>query len=181
MDQLARQLQKIREERQLSLRSLAELAGVSPSSISQIEAAQVSPSIATLEKICNALGVPIATLFDEPTDGPVPIIVRAKERRRVYSAGSHASIEPLARGFARKKMQPILLTLDAGGECGEHPYTSAEGEEFAMLITGQAQFEQQDQQHTLEEGDAVYYDPRQPHNWHNVGRKPAVLLIVVAQ
>ena len=66
MEQLARQLQKLREDRQLSLRVLAELSGVSASAISQIESSQVSPSIATLEKLCLALGVHIGTLFDEP-------------------------------------------------------------------------------------------------------------------
>ncbi|WP_308389896.1 helix-turn-helix domain-containing protein [Acidithiobacillus sp. AMEEHan] len=181
MEQLARQLQKIREDRQLSLRSLAERAGVSASAISQIEAGQVSPSIATLEKLCHALGVHIADLFDEGTDSPAPIIVRAEQRRRVYSAGSHASIEPLAKNFSRKKMQPILLTLEPGGEIGEHPYSSAEGEEFAMLIEGCACFEQQETRHDLVKGDAVYYDPRQLHNWRNTGKDPAVLLIVVAQ
>lgn len=181
MERFARKLQKLREDRQLSLRSLGELAGVSPSAISQIEGGQVSPSIATLEKICNALGIRITTLFDEPGSEPAPIIVRATERRRLYSAGSRASIEPLAGDFARKKMQPILLTLDPGGECGEHPYSSAEGEEFAMLIKGQAQFEQQHNRYVLEQGDAVYYDPRLLHNWRNIGADMAVLLIVIAR
>ncbi|AEK58312.1 Transcriptional regulator, MerR family [Acidithiobacillus caldus SM-1] len=181
MEQLGRQLQKLREERQLSLRSLGELAGVSASAISQMEAGKVSPSIATLEKICNALGVHIASLFDEPQGDQGPILLRTNERRRVYSADSHASIEPLARNFAGKKMQPILISLEPGGVCGEHPYTSAEGEEFAMLIAGTAEFEQQDKRYQLSQGDAVYYDPRQLHNWRNLGQDMAVLLIVVAQ
>ncbi|MBU2753213.1 cupin domain-containing protein [Acidithiobacillus sp. CV18-2] len=181
MEQLARQLQKLREDRQLSLRVLAELSGVSASAISQIESSQVSPSIATLEKLCLALGVHIGTLFDEPEEGPMPILLRSGQRRRIYSAGSHASIEPLARDYARKKMQPILLTLEAGGECGEHPYSSAEGEEFAMVIEGTAKFEQQEHSYELGKGDAIYYDPRQLHNWRNNGTEAAVLLIIVAQ
>jgi quercetin dioxygenase-like cupin family protein len=78
-------------------------------------------------------------------------------------------------------MQPILISLEPGGVCGEHPYTSAEGEEFAMLIAGTAEFEQQDKRYQLSQGDAVYYDPRQLHNWRNLGQDMAVLLIVVAQ
>lgn len=181
MKQLAQRLRQLREDRQLSLRALGEMAGVSSSALSQIEAAQVSPSIATLEKICTALGLRIAALLDEPDSEASPLILRAGQRRRVYSSGSHATIEPLARGFSRKKMQPLLVTLDAGGECGDHPYSSADGEEFAMLIKGSARFEQQGSSFDLDEGDAVYYDPRLSHNWHNLHELPSVLLIVVAQ
>jgi quercetin dioxygenase-like cupin family protein len=107
--------------------------------------------------------------------------MRAGGRRKVYSAGSRATLEPLARGLPRKTMQPLLLVLEPGGECGEHPYSSAEGEEFAFIIQGTASFEQQDRMTELQMGDAIYYDPRLPHNWHNLGAAPATLLIVVAQ
>lgn len=181
MQQIGQRMRQLREERGLSLRALAERAGVSASTLSQIEAAQASPSIATLEKICEALQLHITALFDEPDGEAGPLILRADGRRRMYSAGSHTTIEPLARGLARKKMQPLLLTLDPAGECGEHPYASAEGEEFAMLIAGRAYFEQQGEVHQLGAGDAVYYDPRLPHNWRNPAAEPATILIVVAQ
>jgi transcriptional regulator with XRE-family HTH domain len=181
MQKVSERIRQMREEQGLSLRALAERADVSASALSQIEAGQNSPSIATLEKICAALGVPIAALFDEGDTEGVPLVMRAGARRKVYSAGSHASIEPLARGLARKKMQPLLMVLEAGGECGEHPYASAEGEEFAMVIHGAARFEQQGTVSELGAGDAIYYDPRLPHNWHNASSGPTTLLVVVAQ
>lgn len=180
MQQVSKRIKKLRREKGLSLRSLAEQAGVSASALSQIESEQVSPSIATLEKICSALSLPMTVLFDEPSNGTDPKIMPARDRRRVYSTTSHATIESLSRGLSEKKMQPILVTLDPGGVVGEHPYSAKEGEEFAIVIQGIVKFEQNDKLYELQEKDAVYFDPHQPHNWTNHGQTPVVLLFVVS-
>jgi transcriptional regulator with XRE-family HTH domain len=66
MQQVALRIHQFRQDKRLSVRALAEEAGISASAISQIEGGQVSPSVATLEKICGALRLPITALFDEP-------------------------------------------------------------------------------------------------------------------
>lgn len=180
MKQVSERIRQIRTEKGWTLRSLAEKSGVSASALSQIESGQVSPSVATLEKICAALDLPITLLFDDPANGPDPQIMQAGHRRKVYSATSHATIEPLARGLPDKKMQPILLTLDPGGVVGESPYSATEGEEFAIVMQGTVFFEQNGKTYELQEKDAVYFDPHQPHNWKNQGREPSVVLFVVA-
>jgi transcriptional regulator with XRE-family HTH domain len=180
MQQVSQRIRKLRREKGLSLRNLANQSGVSASALSQIESEQVSPSIATLEKICAALSLPITALFDEQNNVADPQIMPANNRRKVYSATSHASVEPLSRGLSKKKMQPILVTLDPGGEVGEHPYSAQEGEEFAIIIQGSVQFEQNGKTYELHEKDAVYFDPHQPHNWKNGGTMPSMLLIVVS-
>ena len=181
MEQVCKKIRQLREDRGWSVRGLAARAEISPSALSQIEAGQNSPSIATLEKICAALQIPIAAIFDDGETAGLPWVMRSGDRRKFYSAGSHASLEPLARGLPQKKMQPLLMVLEPGGECGEHPYTSAEGEEFTIVIRGTAAFEQSGVTTELGEGDAIYYDPRLPHNWHNRGHSATTLLVVVAQ
>ncbi|WP_291524840.1 XRE family transcriptional regulator [Acidithiobacillus sp.] len=181
MEQVCKKIRQLREDKGWSVRGLAARAEISPSALSQIEAGQNSPSIATLEKICAALQIPIVAIFDDGETAGLPLIMRSGDRRKFYSAGSHASLEPLARGLPQKKMQPLLMVLEPGGECGEHPYTSAEGEEFTIVIHGTAAFEQSGVTTELGEGDAIYYNPRLPHNWHNRSHSATTLLVVVAQ
>ncbi len=178
MQQVSQRIRELRKEKRLTLRGLAQEAGISPSALSQIESGQVSPSVATLEKITAALGLPITVLFDEPNGSQDPLIMPAKDRRRVYSAPSHATLEPLARGLSQKKMQPFLLKLDPGGEVGDHPYSSAGGEEFAIVLSGEVLFEQMSKVYSLRDLDAVYFDPQKPHNWKNPGPVPATILLV---
>ena len=54
---VSQNLQRMREERNLSYTQLAELTGVSKSMLRQIETGQSSPTIATLWKIANGLGL----------------------------------------------------------------------------------------------------------------------------
>jgi len=68
----------MRERAGLSLRAFADRAGFSPSFISQLENGQVSPSIASLEKIAAQLNMTLKDFFAVPS-GDTPII-RASER-----------------------------------------------------------------------------------------------------
>jgi transcriptional regulator with XRE-family HTH domain len=69
MQQIALRVRQLRQDQGLSVRALAEKAGISASALSQIESGQASPSVATLEKICRALRLPITALFDAPDGG----------------------------------------------------------------------------------------------------------------
>lgn len=54
------QLTKTREEKGLTQKELASLAGMAQQSVNRIEAGKHSPKIDTVEKIANALGYRLA-------------------------------------------------------------------------------------------------------------------------
>ena len=72
---VATRIRSLREARGYSLRNLAEAAGVSPATLSQIESNQTSPSVATLEKLAHGLRVPVAAFFAEPVQGAGGVII----------------------------------------------------------------------------------------------------------
>jgi transcriptional regulator with XRE-family HTH domain len=49
----------------MKISDLADLTGLTSSTISQVERALISPSIATLKKICDAMNIPISYLFED--------------------------------------------------------------------------------------------------------------------
>ena len=57
-------VREVREARRMSLRELAEKAGVNWSAIHRIEKGK-DPLLSTLEKLARALGVKVKTLIDE--------------------------------------------------------------------------------------------------------------------
>jgi transcriptional regulator with XRE-family HTH domain len=71
---LGTSLRYLREQHGMSLRALAERVDFSASFLSQIENGQCSPSISSMEKIANALGV-------------TPGQCRAGQRTRPHDAG----------------------------------------------------------------------------------------------
>ncbi|HEY8435897.1 MAG TPA: XRE family transcriptional regulator [Haloplasmataceae bacterium] len=64
---IGKRLKQLREERQLTLRQLAQVAHVSHSFISDIEQGRSNPSIETLKALARALGVSLTDLTDDPT------------------------------------------------------------------------------------------------------------------
>ena len=73
----------------LTLRDVAERAGVTESFLSQVERDVTSPSIATVQRIARALDLSIAQLFaEEPETGRV---VRREARRQVAYPGLKSS------------------------------------------------------------------------------------------
>ncbi len=63
-EEIGKRLKDLREKVELTQEALAERAGLHPSYIGQIERGTKTASIFTLEKLANALNVPIAYLFD---------------------------------------------------------------------------------------------------------------------
>lgn len=171
-------LKALRESQKLSLRDLADKTGLSASFLSQLELGQVSPSIASLENIANVLNVYITHFFDNHKEKD-SVVIRKGERRRIYSKDSKAIIQPLAHEISKKKIEPFMLILEVGGEAGEHPYSSRHGEEFGIVIQGKTKFILEQNEYILEEGDSVYFNSTKPHNWENIGRKFAKIILVI--
>lgn len=57
------QIKHLRKEKNLTQAKLAKIINIRQESLSRIELGRINPSIATLEKISEVLGVPICQLF----------------------------------------------------------------------------------------------------------------------
>ena len=64
-DYIADNIIALCKKRDMSKYRLAQITGISQSSIGKIIAKESLPSMPTLEKICDALGVTMAQFFDE--------------------------------------------------------------------------------------------------------------------
>jgi transcriptional regulator with XRE-family HTH domain len=63
-------IRKIRQEKKISLRKLAEIIQSDPSYISRIETDQQNPSIHTLDRIASALGCEVPDFFGTKEEVP---------------------------------------------------------------------------------------------------------------
>ena len=62
-EEVAKRIRELREERNLKQNALANLAGVSPTYIYQLERGEKSPTIEYLDHICWGLGITIEDFF----------------------------------------------------------------------------------------------------------------------
>jgi len=99
---LGERIKRLRGERELQQRQLAEKAGLTPSMVSQIESGRLSPSLHTLGKIASAFGVPIAALFDGKPNGSI-VVSHKRDYPVVSFDGSSERWAASGRGSSRAR------------------------------------------------------------------------------
>ena len=170
---LGTRIRSLRQARHLTLRDVAQRAGVTESFLSQVERDVTSPSIATVHRIARALDLSIAQLFaDEHTTGRV---VRREARRRIAYPGLKAVDEFLTSNMAGR-LQVILSTIEPGGGTGPEAYTHDSDEEVVVVLAGVLDLWVGDEHYVLREGDAITFPSRMPHWNANHGTTSVTVL-----
>ena len=170
-------LRQLREERNLSMRSLATASGLSANALSMIERGKTSPSVSTLYKLADAMGVPITAFFAEQVTRQQVIFVRAQERARVpFSRGMW---EGLGGEQFTGRVEPFMLTLESGVNSGPHTMAHS-GHEFVFVLRGQLEYHVERQVFTLEAGDSLLFAAKLNHRWRNPGKTVTNALIVLS-
>jgi len=176
VDPLGPRVRAIRRARKLTLRELADRAGVTESFISQVERNQASPSIATLRRIATGLGQSISSMLDGDSEGGV--LVRKGQRRIVDYPGLRARdefITPSKDG----RLQIILSVIQPGGGTGDEPYSHESDEECVLVLEGSLDLWIGEMLYRLEAGDSIIHSSRTPHWNKNNGTTTTRVLFIL--
>ena len=160
-------IHRLRTARGLSLKDLAARSGLTQSFLSQVERDLTSPSVASLRKVAQAFGVPLAALFQGPAV-PSDRVVRRVERRQLVHPGKQWRDELLTPNL-KGKLQVILSVIEPGGGSGDEPYAHDSDEECVVVLHGQLEFWVGTDRYLLEEGDSIVFESRIPHRNRNPG------------
>ncbi len=170
-------LREMREERHMSMRSLARLSGLSTNALSMIERGRTSPSVSTLYKISDALRIPITAFFRaEPARQDV---VFRKAAARINMPFTRGLWEGLGGETFVGEVEPFMLTLEPGG--GSGPFSMLHtGHEFVFCLCGELEYEVEGRRYSLEPGDSLLFAAQLHHRWRNAARTTTQAIIVLA-
>jgi transcriptional regulator with XRE-family HTH domain len=181
---LGRKIRTIREAKKLSTKEVAEKAELTPILISQIESETVTPPVATLLKIAQALDTHIGDFFVEATPQKRYEVVRKGEHKKVARKPTpdksplSYSYESLAFRLSKRHMEPFLVEFDIDID-EEVPPLSHKGEEFVFVLDGDLEFHAEDEIVRLTEGDSLYFDSNIPHAFVGKGNiKPRAVVVI---
>ncbi|MDX8392728.1 MAG: helix-turn-helix domain-containing protein [Mariprofundaceae bacterium] len=174
---VAERISQLRKQQTLSLRALAESAGISAAALSQIESQQSSPSVATLEKLAEALHVGIAALFVEQRE-PAEVEIIDLDSRKSFPLQHGGRLIPLTANERPTGFDPIFVQLTPSEHFNEEPYGLVGRQAFVWMRRGRAVLEFGNKSFDVHETQCVYYDPRKPHNWHNISDDVCELILV---
>lgn len=159
-------LRAMREERGLSIRALARASGISANALSVIERGKSSPSVSTLYKVTDALGVPITALFRTETKRVNVVFKKADERTRV--SFQRGLWEDLGGERFSGRVEPFAITLESGTTSGPYPMIHS-GHEFVICLRGQLEYQVENELYLLEAGDTLLFTSNLKHRWRNPG------------
>ncbi|MGD2059184.1 MAG: XRE family transcriptional regulator [Anaerolineales bacterium] len=168
-------IRKIRVQRGISQRALAQKSDLSANAISRIERGESSPTVTSLRRIADALEVSIVDFFDSQ-DKLSKVLVRKGGRLRTRGEG--VLIESLGSGLPGQMLEPFLVTLSPGAISGETPISHA-GEEFVFCLQGTIEYLVEDEWQTLRAGDSLLFQSAQPHLCRNESAADALVLMVI--
>ena len=174
-------VKKARLDEGLKLVDVARISGISQGMVSKIENAQVSSSLETLSRLCDAIGLPISKLFtdyDRPDGGAQ--FTKADEGlevvRRGTDKGHTYQLLTYKRG-GKTTFEPFMVTMDDLSEV--FPTFSHPGEEFIYLVSGKLVYRHGNHLYEMEAGDSLTFDAEVPHGPEKLIEAPIKLLSII--
>jgi len=160
-----------RAELGLTLRDLAGQVDLTASFLSLVERDQADPSIKSLRKVAEALGVPMLHFLTEADPDPV---VRRDGRKVLMLPNSPVTYELLTPDLNRKLEMFVARVLPSHENIAQPlPFPS---EECILVLEGSLSVQLGEVEYHLEAGDSIYFEGPDLSGLCASGDQPAVFV-----
>jgi len=153
ISEIGKRINRRRTSLGLSLRELAEKTDLTASFLSQLERGLTNASLTSLQKISDALNVPMMYFLSEP---PAEMsVVRANKRPTIDLDDERVSYELLTPDLTGK-FEAVLAQINYNSE-NITRRLGVETEELIFVLEGRLIVGLEDGRYTLEAGDSIYF------------------------
>lgn len=169
-------LREIRQARGITLSEVAAGSGLSKGFISLLERNETAPSVASLLKICDFLGVRVSALLD--TEAPASVVRHADRGEDLF--GGFGVTDAVLTPSDQRHVQVIESEIDPGGASGDELHSFDADAEVIVVLQGMLEVRFAEERFRIGRGDAMTISPREPHAWVNPSttRRAKVLWII---
>jgi transcriptional regulator with XRE-family HTH domain len=157
-------LRAAREAQRLTLAQVAEEVGLTKGFLSKVERDLATPSVASLLRLCTALGLSVGDLFTEAPDRGD--LIRADAYPSIGFGGAGMA-EALLTPLRERRLQVIHSVIGPGGGSGDETYELPIDVEFVLVLEGELHLTIGAHTHQMAEGDAMTFGPQAPHSFRN--------------
>ncbi len=177
---LGQRIRTLRKEKGLTLVEISKKTGIAQATLSRIETGTMLGTVESHEKVAEILGVGLPELYSGVDRRYEQISHLTKEaQRKVTHHGKNLQIELLTTESSKKKITPLLITLQGGSETGrEHHERGVE--KFLYLLEGDVKVKVDKEEYALKPGETLYFDASLPHQIFNEKSKTARILVAVS-
>lgn len=180
---LGARLRDLRRAADLSLVQLADKSGVSVGMISQIERSLSNPSVRTLERLREALGIPLTSLLEGDEGYPPaasempPEFVRRAKDRPLFSVGKGGLQKALLSPHGDYDIKFMLISFPPRTKSVD--ILVGPGEKAGVVLEGEIDLTVAGSTERLQAGDSFQFSSELSHRVENPGAGTAQLLWIM--
>ncbi len=163
-------LKHLRTQRNVTLTELAEVTGISKSTLSRLESGQRRPSLELLLPIAQAHRVPLDELVGAPEVGDPRVRLKP---RRVHGR----TVIPLTQQPGALQAWKVIIPASQA----EPDPRSHEGYEWIYVLAGRLRLVLAGRELVLTAGEVVEFDTHVPHWFGNAGEQPVEILSLLGR
>ncbi|MEF9992590.1 MAG: helix-turn-helix domain-containing protein [Romboutsia sp.] len=162
---ISKNIMEHRKSKNLTIKELANLTGVTSSLLSQIEKGSANPSINTLKQISKALDIPLFNFFINKNINE-NLVVRKDSRKKIMFSEDDSFAYELLTPNSQGTIEFMLMKIPARGSSSKELF-SHKGEEVAYVIKGSVSLYVMNTIIELNCGDSIKILPHSNHKWEN--------------
>ena len=176
LKQIPQRIRELREILELESETIAAGLGISPEEYERYEKGEADIPISMLYEIAAQLGTDFTVLLTgESPRMNTQTVVRKGEGVKVNRYDGY-TFSALAFNYIGRVMEPMIVTLDPKKETA--PLVVHGGQEFNYVLSGRVKVVIGKREYILNEGDSIYFDPRQPHGQAAVDEVASFLTVI---
>ncbi len=179
---LGEKLRGLRLKKSMGLVQLGKHTGLSPAMLSKLERGRLFPTLPTLLRIAMVFSVGLDYFFTDERKRHVVAIVRKQDRIRFPERpGGEVSywFESLDFAANERRLNAFLAEFQPVAADKQRLHQHA-GVEFLYMIRGKIDLVIGSDTHTLDTGDAIYFDSSVRHGYRCVSGQASTAIIVTA-
>lgn len=165
---LGSRIRGLRQQRRLTLETLAERSGVSRAMLSKIERGENNPTLVVVVKIAMGLGITTSQLID--MDERRDVVLTPRSRRRIFrDAETGFERHLLFPAFEGAGLEFVMHVLPPGITSGDMPAHMRGARKYVVVDGGILRVVLPTAAYALEEGDSLYFECDVEHRFENAG------------
>ena len=176
---MSERIRELREIFDLTEEEMARETGVDTQKYIEYETNGENIPISVLYHISQRFGVDMSEILTGEPARISTLQICQRGKGKTIDRYPGYMFESLAPRFTQKIMEPLLVTLIPGQP--EAALVTHGGQEFNLVLEGTVVVTYDDKEHTLNAGDAVYFDPTHPHGQKAIGEGKARFLTVITE
>jgi quercetin dioxygenase-like cupin family protein/DNA-binding XRE family transcriptional regulator len=178
---IGEKMRALRLRKKMGLVELGQHTGLSPALLSKIERGKMFPTLPTLLRVALVFSVGLNHFFGGGQRRPALAVVRAADRvsfpNRAGARQPAYRFECLDYPVTERLLNAYFVQFEAAGAEQAEPHQH-DGAEIVFVISGTLAVTVGSDDHVLQEGDSIYFDPSPAHGYRRVGRRACTAVVV---